>query len=127
VNFDFGMFSAFLSTCIVAQGFGVRLASVVACGCRIPDELFTSSCDVSNELTLSVFQNDALTFCVRRYRAGNSVMNWELGSVTDLGYWRLRKTNIFLVDYMWLFIIITEKLPQLCVCRICVFIVTMED
>jgi len=78
VNFDFGMFSTFLSTCIVAQGFGVRLASVVACGCGIPDERFTSSCNVSNELKLSVFQNDALTFCVRRYRAGNSVMNWEL-------------------------------------------------
>lgn len=99
MNFDFGMFSTFLSTCIVAQGFGLRLASVVACGCRIPDELFTSSCDVSNELTLSVFQNDALTFCVLRYGAGISVMNWELGTVTDLDCWRLRKTNMLLFDY----------------------------
>jgi hypothetical protein len=76
VHFDFGVFSKFLSTCDIAQGFGLRLATVVTSGCRIPDEVFTSSCHVSYELTLSALHTTCWRSVSTQHRAELIKLLW---------------------------------------------------
>lgn len=68
MHFDFRVFSKFLSTCYATQGLGLRLATVLASGFGMQDEIFTSGCYVSREMTFSLSQ----------YRAGKIVMNFDL-------------------------------------------------